>query len=116
VTELEKALKAEIARIQKEGVSEDELNRVKAQVIAADVYQRDSVFYQAMQLGELAVLDLPLELMNTRVEKLKSVTAEQVKEVAKMLSDDRLSVAVLDPQPLENTPRKPAISGMRHAN
>lgn len=116
MTELEKALKAEIARIQKEGVSEDELNRVKAQVIAADVYQRDSVFYQAMQLGELAVLDLPLELMNTRVEKLKSVTAEQVKEAAKMLSDDRLSVAVLDPQPLENTPRKPAISGMRHAN
>lgn len=114
--DLEKALRAELARIVKEGVSEAELNRVKAQVIAADVYQRDSIFYQAMQLGELAVLGLPLELMTTRVDKLKSVTAEQVRDAAKLLSNDRLSVAVLDPQPLENKPSKPAIAGMRHAN
>jgi zinc protease len=116
VAVFEQALKAEIARVQKEGVSEAELNRVKAQVIAADVYQRDSIFYQAMQLGELAVLGLPLELMKTRVEKLKSVTADQVKEAAKLLSDDRLSVAVLDPQPIESKPRKAAITGVRHAN
>jgi zinc protease len=97
-------------------VSEAELNRVKAQVIAADVYQRDSIFYQAMQLGELAVLGLPLDLLNTRVEKLKSVTTEQVREAAKLLSDDRLSIAVLDPQPLEAKPRKTSVTGMRHVN
>lgn len=116
IAELEKALKREIERIKNEGVDEAELNRVKAQVIAADVYQRDSIFYQAMQLGELAVLGLPLDLLNTRVEKLKSVTAEQVKEAARLLSDDRLSVAVLDPQPLDAKPRKPSIQGIRHAN
>jgi zinc protease len=114
--ELEKALKAEIARIQKEGVSEAELNRVKAQVIAGDVYQRDSIFYQAMQLGELAVLGLPLDLLDRRVDKLKSVTAEQVVEAARLLSDDQLSVAVLDPQPLDAMPRKTASTGSRHAN
>lgn len=116
ISDLEKALKAEINRIRNEGVSETELNRVKAQVIAADVYQRDSIFYQAMQLGELAVLGFPLDLLNSRVEKLMSVTADQVREAAKLLTDDRLSVAVLDPQPLENKPGKPAIAGMRHAN
>ena len=116
VADLEKALKAELNRIASEGVSETELNRVKAQVIAADVYQRDSIFYQAMQLGELAVLGLPLDLLNTRVEKLKSVTAEQVRQAAKLLSDDRLSIAVLDPQPLEAAPRKTTVTGMRHAN
>jgi len=116
ISELEAALKAELSRIQNEGVSEAELKRVKAQVIAADVYQRDSIFYQAMQLGELAVLRLPLDLMKTRVEKLKSVTADQVMEAARLLSDDRLSVAELDPQPLDGKPRKPAISGIRHAN
>lgn len=116
ISDLENALKAELNRISREGVSEAELNRVKAQVIAADVYQRDSIFYQAMQLGELAVLGLPLDLLNTRVEKLKSVTAEQVREAAKLLSDDRLSIAVLDPQPLEAAPRKTSVTGMRHAN
>ncbi len=115
--ELEKAIKAEIARIQNEGVSESELRRVKAQVIAADVYQRDSIFYQAMQLGELATLGLPLDLMNARVSKIKAVTAEQVKEAAKWLIDDRLTVAVLDPQPLDAAAkRKPAAMEMRHGH
>jgi len=114
VAELEKALKAEIARIQKQGVSDEELNRVKAQVIAGDVYQRDSVFYQAMQLGELAILGLPLHLLEKRVEKFKSVTAEQVRDAAKLLSEDRLSIAVLDPQPIDGPPRKPAMEGVNH--
>ncbi|MEW6133895.1 MAG: pitrilysin family protein [Pseudomonadota bacterium] len=106
--ELEKAIKTEIRRIQEEGVSADELDRVKAQAIAGDVYQRDSVFYQAMQLGELATLGLPLDLLEKRVEKLKAVTAEQVKAAAKLLTDDRLTVAVLEPQPMAGLPRKPA--------
>ncbi len=114
VAELERRLKAEIVRIQNEGVSEAELNRVKAQVIAADVYQRDSVFYQAMQLGELAVLNLPLDTLEKRVAKLKSVTSQQVQQAAKWLVDDRLTVAVLDPQPLDATPRKPAMQGVNH--
>lgn len=112
--ELEKAIKAEIRRIQEEGVSQDELDRVKAQAIADDVYQRDSVFYQAMQLGELATLGLPLDLLEKRVDKLKAVTAEQVKAAAKLLTDDRLSVAVLDPQPIAGPSRKPALE-MDHA-
>ena len=113
--ELEKALKAEIRRIQQYGVNNEELNRVKAQVISGDVYQRDSVFYQAMQLGELAILGLPLDLLEKRVAKLKSVTAEQVKAAAKLLTDDNLSVAVLDPQPIVAQPRKPAVEGVNHA-
>lgn len=112
--ELEKALKAEIRRIQQEGVSDAELNRVKAQVVAGDVYQRDSVFYQAMQLGELAILGLPLDLLEKRVDKLKSVTAEEVKAAARLLVDDQLSVAVLDPQPVTAAPRKPAME-VNHA-
>jgi len=49
--ELEKAIRGQIEQIQRDGVSEAELARVKAQVIAADVFQRDSLFFQAMQLG-----------------------------------------------------------------
>jgi zinc protease len=114
--DLEKAFKAEIKRVQKEGVSEEELNRVKAQVIAGDVYQRDSVFYQAMQLGELAILGLPLDLLEKRVDKFKSVTAEQVREAAMLLTEDKLAIAVLDPQPIDSTPRKAAVGGVNHAH
>jgi len=112
--QVEHALKAEIKRIQLDGVSAEELDRVKAQVIAADVYQRDSVFYQAMQLGELATLGLPLDTLEKRTAKLKAVTPEQVKEAANWLTDERLSVAVLDPQPITSAPRKPATSGVNH--
>lgn len=117
VASLEQAIRAEIARIQKDGIGEDELARVKAQVIAADVYQRDSLFYQAMQLGEYVTAGLPPEALARRVDKLRAVTADQVREVArKWLIDDRLSVATLDPQPMEAKAPRAAMAGVRHVN
>ena len=117
VAELETAIREQIEKIKRDGVTEEELQRVKAQVIAAQVYQRDSMFYQAMLIGEVETAGLPLNTLETRLEKLKAVTAGQVQEVArKYLVDDRLTVAVLDPQPLDGVkPVKPAMGG-RHAN
>jgi zinc protease len=117
VAALEKAIRAEIERIQREGISAAELARVKAQVIAADVYQRDSLFYQAMQLGDYVTAGLPPEALARRVDKLRAVTAAEVQAAAKQwLQDDRLSVAELDPQPLNAQPRRASVSGVRHAN
>lgn len=117
VTELEKAIRAELERIRRDGISEAELARVKAQVIAGDVYQRDSLFYQAMQLGEYVTAGLPPEALARRVDKLRAVTAEQVRQAAReWLRDDRLSVAELDPQPLSATPRRATVPGVRHVN
>ncbi len=117
VAELEGAIRTELQKLQEQGISEAELRRVKAQVIAADVYQRDSLFFQAMQLGEYAKVGLPLAALDGRVDKLRAVTAEQVQAVArKWLQDSRLSVAELDPQPLDGEPRRSALSGGRHAN
>jgi zinc protease len=101
VATLEAALKAEIGKIAREGVSEAELSRVKAQVLAGQVYQQDSLFYQAMLIGEWTTAGLDYRDRQTRYERLKAVTADQVKAVAgKFFMDDRLTVAVLDPQPL----------------
>ncbi|MDP3585408.1 MAG: pitrilysin family protein [Thiobacillus sp.] len=117
VAELEKAIRTEIARVQREGISEAELTRVKAQVIAADVYQRDSLFYQAMQLGDYVIAGLPPEALERRVEKLRAVTVAEVQAAAKKwLQDERLSVAELDPQPLQAKLRAAAVPGVRHAN
>lgn len=117
VAELEKAIRTEIARVQREGISDAELARVKAQVIAADVYQRDSLFYQAMQLGDYVIAGLPPEALERRVDKLRAVSAAEVQAVAKKwLQDERLSVAELDPQPLQAKPRAAAVPGVRHAH
>jgi zinc protease len=115
--ELEKAIRGQVERIQRDGVSEAELARVKAQVIAADVYQRDSLFYQAMQLGEYVTAGLPPEALAHRVDKLRAVSAGEVQAAAKQwLEDDQLSVGILDPQALQPQTRRPAVPGVRHDN
>jgi zinc protease len=115
VAELEQALRKEIEKITKDGVTEDELARVKAQVVAGHVYQRDSIFSQAMQLGRLESTGLSYRDIDIILEKLKAVTAEQVHDVAKKyFNDDSLTVAVLDPQPLEKRAPAKVPSGLRH--
>jgi zinc protease len=116
VAELEQALRAEIERVAKEGVSPEELARVKTQIIAGQVYKRDSMFAQAMEVGGIEAAGLNWRDLDTVIEKLRSVTAEEVQEVArKYFKDDSLTVAVLDPQPLpEKTEKKTAATGLRH--
>jgi len=111
VAELEKALDEQIARLRDEKVSADELDRVKAQVIAGKVYQKDSVFYQGMILGTLETVGLSWKLADEYVDKIKAVTAEQVQQVArKYLIDDHLTVAQLEPQSMAKRPkRKPYV-------
>ncbi len=102
VTELEAALLAQIELIKTGGVTQQELNRVKASVIAADVYQRDSMFYQAMQIGQLETMGYSWRLLKEYPEKLKTVTSEQIQAVTKKyLVKDNLNVATLDPQPID---------------
>jgi zinc protease len=117
LAELEHAIRAEILRVQDEGISEAELARIKAQVIAADVYQRDSLFYQAMQLGEYVTAGLPPEALAHRVDKLRAVTAKDVQAAAQQwLKDDQLSVAELDPQAISPQAVRAVVPGARHVN
>jgi zinc protease len=103
VGELETALKDEIAKLQAELISSEELQRIKAQVLASAVYERDSNFYQAMQLGMLETVGLGWQKADEYVNKVNQVTAEQVRDVArKYLIEDHLSIAYLDPQPIND--------------
>jgi zinc protease len=115
VQDVEAALRAEIALLVKDGVGEDELKRAKAQVMAGEVYKRDSVFYQAMQIGQLESIGLGYQAIPVMLKKLQAVTAEQVQQVAKeFLQDDNLTVAVLDPQPLSGKPKHQSEGGSSH--
>ncbi|MCK9201207.1 MAG: insulinase family protein [Gallionella sp.] len=116
VIDVEIALRKEIEQLVKDGVSDEELRRVKAQVMAGEVYKRDSLFYQAMQIGQLESIGLGHRAVPLMLEKLQAVTAEQVRQVAEeFLRDDSLTVAVLDPQPLSDKPKQKP-QGMNHAH
>ncbi|MGH2669658.1 MAG: M16 family metallopeptidase, partial [bacterium] len=97
---LESALRREIERLRSESVPAEEIDRVKARVIARKVFEQDSMFYQAMQIGFLESVGLDWRLKDQYLEAVKAVTAEEVRAVAtKYLTDDRLTVAVLEPLP-----------------
>lgn len=116
VTEVEDALRREVQRIADDGVSQDELKRIKAQAVASRVYEQDSMFYQAQQIGALETAGLSHRTLDLFLEKLRAVTAEQVQQVArKYFVDDQLTVASLDPQPIERKGPAAPPAGMRHA-
>jgi zinc protease len=95
----EEAIKATIAKLVKEGVSDAELKRVLAQVESSYIFGQDSMFYQGMKLGEAATVGIPLAEVDAYLERLRSVTAAQVQAAAKKwLVDDRLTVAYLLPK------------------
>ncbi len=79
-------------------------------------YKLDSIFNQARELGSYWVQGQPLDASEKLIERLRAVTAEQVQAVAgKYFADDQLTVAVLQPQPLDKSrkPRTPP-KGTRH--
>ncbi|HWI15467.1 MAG TPA: pitrilysin family protein, partial [Burkholderiales bacterium] len=115
VAELEQALRREIQSVVDKGVSAEELERVKAQSVASHVYERDSMMFQARQIGGLEIAGLSHRYIDLFLEKLKAVTPEQVQAVAKKyLVDDGLTVAFLDPQPLPAERPAPPPGGVDH--
>ncbi|WP_313302308.1 pitrilysin family protein [Diaphorobacter sp.] len=99
--QVEDALRAQIARVAKEGVSPAELSRVKTQWTASTIYGRDSLYGQASDLGSNWVQGYPLDADDRVLKLLDGVTPEQVKSVAqRYFGDDQLNVATLVPQPM----------------
>lgn len=114
--QVEAALRAEVARVARDGVTEAELTRVKTRWIASEVYKLDSLMNQARELGGAWLLGLPLDTPDRLIAKLKGITAAQVQAVAaKYFGDDQLTVGILRPQPVDpnQKPRTPATQ-LRH--
>ncbi len=102
LAELEQALQGEVERLRKTLVGPHELQRVKAQVLAEEVYRRDSVSRQANLIGMVETIGLGWRVLEEYVPRIEAVTAEQVRRVArKYLTDDLRTVAVVEPLPIE---------------
>jgi zinc protease len=97
VEEVEKALYAEIDALKKEMVTEEELQKAKNQLEAGFIMGQDSVFYQAMLLGQFETV-ASWKLLETYVGKIRAVTREDVQRVAKeYFSEDNRTVGILIP-------------------
>ncbi len=115
-SELETALRQQVQKVAQEGVAESELNRVKTQWVASEVYKLDSMMAQVMEMGAYWTEGLPVDSGTLLIKRLREVTPEQVRSVAqRYFGDDQLTVAHLVPQPVDpSRVRKPSSSAGRH--
>jgi zinc protease len=117
VDELQQALQQQVQRLQDKPVEPDELQRVKSKVVADAVYEQDSTFYQAMKIGQLEAAGLDWQLADDYVDRINAVTAAQVQAVArKYLVEEHLTVARLDPLPMQTGKTAAALPGGGHVH
>jgi len=100
VTDVEKAVLAEIERLKKEPPTDRELQKAKNQVEARYLFEHDSVFRQAMLLGTAETTGAGWKYVADYVDKIRGVTKEDVHRVARQyLTEDSRTVGILVPLP-----------------
>lgn len=83
VEDVEKAMLAEIKKLQDAPVSAAELDKAKNQIITNQLRQRETSNGKALSLGEAAVLLGDVARVNTDLERLQAVTAADIQRVMK---------------------------------
>lgn len=116
--QVEAALRAAVARVAQEGVSEQELQRVKNQWRAQETYKLDSVMNQARELGVAWALGFdPSSWSEALLRQLHATTAAQVQAVAaRYFGDAQLTVGTLVPTAAESrsAPQRRSTVTPRH--
>lgn len=99
VEALEKKLMEQIEILKDMLVSPEELQKAKNQLLAQEIFEKDSMSEQATLLGLLETVGLSWHLADEFSEKIKAVTPEQIREVVrKYFQPKRLTVAELVPE------------------
>jgi zinc protease len=97
--DVEKAFYADVERVKTEGVTQAEMDKVVTQDRTALIRQLQSTLGRAVQIGVYAVYFNDPDLINTRIDKYRSVTAEDVKRVAqKYLTANNRTVVITMPK------------------
>jgi zinc protease len=94
--DLDGAIETEIAAVKKDGVTEAEMEKARAQFRRQQIQSRQSDLYTAIRIGEYSVMFNDPELINTIFDKFNGVTAAQVKEVADKYLVPTLQAVVMD--------------------
>ena len=111
IDKLEQALRSEVEALKNGDIGTDELERVKTNVRASDVFQRDSMFYQGMRIGMLETVGVGQEAYAAYQAGIRQVTADDVQRVARRyLTDQRLTVARLVPEGVDGNGGAPGAA------
>ncbi len=92
VTVLEAAIDDEIARLLADGVTAEEVERIKRRMIAETTYARDSLYRAARAFGSALTSGLTVEDVEAWPERIGAVTAEQVNAAARAVLKPETSV------------------------
>jgi zinc protease len=92
LTQVEAAMDAVIAEIVEKGVTAEELDRARNRLVADAVYAQDSQSSLARWYGASLATGLTIEQIKTWPDRLRAVTAEDVKNAARQVLDKRRSV------------------------
>ena len=112
--DLERAVDEEIAAVAKNGVTADELNKAKTQLLRRFIDQRRSSLNTANTIGRDAVYFNDPNLINTIIDKQDAVTLDQLNAAAKkyLVRDQRTVVTTLPEAPAGATGASaPAAAG-----
>ncbi|MFD1881920.1 M16 family metallopeptidase [Paracoccus pacificus] len=90
--EAEKALDQVLQQFLTDGVDSAQLDRVKTQISAAQIYAKDSAHGRAYQYGQGLATGLTVEDVNDWPEILASVTDKDVMDAAKMVVNSTATV------------------------
>ena len=98
ISDIEIEIELIIQELKFKLVTQKELDRIKAQVLASEVYQQDSIDYQARILGMVKTSVGDTRIIKKYTTNINSVTADQVRKVAKkyLVSNLKTSVKVND--------------------
>ena len=89
----------EIKEIQKNGVTEDQVNLAKNIIERDTYYQRESISNIAQEIGYIMVTSGDTKIYDNYVENIKKVTAQDVKRVAnKYLGQNKSAVSIVLPK------------------
>ncbi|MDQ2953979.1 MAG: insulinase family protein [Pseudomonadota bacterium] len=90
--QLEEAIDAVIAELAKNGVTAEELDRAKTRLVADAVYAQDSQATLARWYGTALTTGGNVDEIRTWPDRIRAVTADQVREAAELWLDKKRSV------------------------
>ncbi|MDN5928130.1 MAG: insulinase family protein [Hyphomicrobiales bacterium] len=97
LADVEKAADAEIARIVKDGVSQEELAKAKKRFVRGMIFARDNQAGMARLYGSALTTGETVKDVEEWPNRIEAVTADQVKEAAKYLDPARSVTGYLLP-------------------
>ena len=111
VTDIERATDEEIERLQREPVSERELQKAKNQLEASFIFQQDSIFSQASQLARYEMVS-SWRNIDAYLPSIRAISAEDIQRVVKryITPDNRTTVILRPVSPSKAATSPPSAS------